>query len=219
MDSQVPFGSVVYIAGWIQGISARAHQTIEWLRTTARNIVREHEEHQTALGEYTQKLEKELQDALRKLQPSGEKLKDPKKVFGKSLAEIRDELLKGRQVATVSMKGEQKKRKVTLVDVMDGEAPPQLEPSPPIPGYLKEALIAWENQERKAGRTPPLRVEMDKPLWLPPQLRDQHRITTRQWMQWMMSRKKRTFAWCCIKLSEEFDWLTKWAKENGCDYR
>ena len=52
--SQVPYGSAVYIAGWIQGLSARAHQTIEWLRTTARNIVREHEEHQTALGEISQ---------------------------------------------------------------------------------------------------------------------------------------------------------------------
>ena len=214
MDSQVPFGSVVYIAGWIQGLTARAHQAIEWLRATARGIVREHEEHQTAMVEYTKKLETELQDALEKLRPSEEKCKDPKKVFGKSLAEIRDELLKGAHVATVALKGEKKRRKVTLVDVMDGEAPPHLEPSPPIPGYLKEALAAWENKERKAGRTPPIRVEMDKPLWLPPQLRDQYRITTRQWIHWMMTRKKKTYAWCLVKFHEEFDWLIQWAKKN-----
>ena len=215
MNSQVPFGSAVYIAGWIQGLSPRAHQSIEWLRTTARGIVREHEAHQTAMGDYTKKIEKELKDALEKLLPSNEKLKDSKRVFGKSLAEMRDEALKGKKgkkVVVLAMKGQQKKRRVE-VD-MGGEARPQLEPSPPTPDYLKEALAAWENEERAAGRRPPLRVEMDQPLWLPPQLRNQHRITTREWIHWMMTRKKKTYAQCLIKLHEDFDWLKKWAKDH-----
>ena len=216
--SQVPYGSVVYIAGWIQGISRQAHRAIEYLREAAREMARMHEEHQTATSEYEKRLESELEAALGKLLPSEAEKKAAKQVYGKTLAKIRQELAEklkqGKTEFTLAAKPGVKARLVTVT--MKGEVPPKLEPSPPIPDRLKDAYAAWEDSERAAGREPPIRVEMEK-LWLPECIRGQHRVTTRDWIAVMMHKNNRSYGYCLWKLHEEFGWLEQWAKEQGID--
>ena len=224
VHSQVPYGSVVYIAGWIQGISAQAHRAIEWLREAAREMARRHDEHQTATGEYKKRLEKELEAALGKLLPSKQAQQNARKVYGKTLRKIRQEmeeqLKKGAKTFTLAAQpgggggGGGKKQKVAVS--MNGEVPPQLEPSPPIPDHMREAYDAWEASERAAGREPPVRVEMEQ-LWLPEHVRSMHRITTRDWIAVMMHRHNRSYGYCIYKLYEEFGWLEQWAKERDID--
>lgn len=213
--SQVPYGSAVYIAGWIQGISARAHRALECLRQTAREMALRHEEHQTATGKYEDRIKSELKDALGQLLgPSG----SAKKLYGTTLTQLRQkvqaQLEKGVEEVTLAKSVGRKRVPVTVS--VKGEVPPKLEPSPPIPNHMKEAYDAWEASERAAGREPPVRVEMEQ-LWLPEHVRSMHRITTRDWIAVMMHRHNRSYGYCIYKFYEEFGWLEQWAKERGID--
>ena len=193
---QVPYGHAVYVCGWIQGLTARAHQAIERARDAARVLaLSDNEFIERELIPYFERLdaevEKEIKVAIAKafanLTP-----REKTKTYGANIDEFRQLYMEGGGTLTLrqpSVSGGAPPKKAKISVAVRGEKPPKLSYDHVVATSLREA-DQDESQALAAQNKAELRIlppeHLLKPSYLPPSLRESYRFTPRKCFMQML---------------------------------